>query len=591
MKLSTTEFKYHKEVFGEDESAHKKMLDKNIPDEVVNMYEGLIEQIECYENYMFISTLTTLPSLFYQFPRPIIKTKNGRGSDYSASVIEATIKQYIDDKWKIENQLCILDTYLPYGYGLMKIGYNSRRGKVKKPSILTGEAKSQDQQGVETEEYLKFEKPVLERVSPKNAILDSEKPFHNPHRITFKSPNKSLQDMIDSGLYDINDKFIRYFIGKDSEGNKRKVKLDLYEKFCMLEGGVYKLCFVKEWEEPLFWGKTEYKELPMALLRFSKTPDVLYSVSHGKLAYNAQKELQYLNELWKQHVDKIRRQHLVHEDALTESGKATLRNNDIDGIVTTNRPVNAGVYAQIGSNPMGKDVYANIDNVRQYLKMLLNTTGGKAGENDAEFAETEKQNAAGDFMRSGGMQDNIRDFVRKQLRLTVSNIYYFASPELTIKITGKDIRDPNTGEIITGKYLQIGGEDGLNLQDEIKGDVDTDYLYDCDITNAARPDFAVVRKQLTEALTLATNLRPLVQEKGKDIDIPQMLEDYLNSFDALPNPERYFIDLDPQMKQEMEMKKAMMLQGEAGKMGMPAGAGQEVPTEEAIQTGAEQVPL
>jgi len=87
--------------------------------------------------------------------------------------------------------------------------------------------------------------------------------------------------------------------------------------------------------------------------------------------------------------------------------------------VECSKPVTAGVYAQISSNPMGKDVYAGIDNIRGYLKLLLSTSGGKGGETDTEFAYTEKQQAVGDFMRTSGLQDTIRDFAKGILRKMV----------------------------------------------------------------------------------------------------------------------------------------------------------------------------
>jgi hypothetical protein len=580
-KLSEKEFSYYKGWISESKKEHDtKMKNLNIPEAVIQMYQGLLQEKEVYENYMLIAVQTLIPTLFYQFPRPIIKRKTGRGSDYSASVIEAVVKHYINDDWKIENQLCILDAYLAYGYGVMKVAYNSRVGRVNKPSILTGETKSIGNENVEDDEYIRFEHPVIQRVSPRDTYLDHTKPFHQGQRITFDY-KRTLQELIDSNIYNLSSEFINYFKGKSDNSDARKVKFDLHEHFCTLESGVYKLCYVDEWDEPLFWEKTAYKKLPVALLRFTKTPDELYAVSQGKLAYNAQKELDYLNEIWKQHVDKIRRQHLVWEEALTESGKKVLEMNEIDGIVKTSQPVSGGVYAQIGSNPMGKDVYANIENVRNYLKLLLSTTGGRGGGSDVEFAETEKQQAQGDFMRSSGFQDNIRDFVRKQLRLTVSNVYYLGSPDMTVKISGKDVIDPKTGEIISGKYLKLGGETGLNFQEEVGGDVESDYLYDCDITSASRPDYAVIRKQLTEALMLLQTLRPAINEKGKDIDIATLAQDYLNTFDALPDPEKYFVDLTPEQKAMIEQNKMMaQIMAQQGKK-LPQG----VPNEKAIETG------
>ena len=55
------------------------------------------------------------------------------------------------------------------------------------------------------------------------------------------------------------------------------------------------------------------------------------------------------------------------------------------------------------------------------MKLLLSTTGGRGGETDTKFAYTEKQQAMGDFKRTGGLQDNIRDFARDVVRKSIIN--------------------------------------------------------------------------------------------------------------------------------------------------------------------------
>jgi hypothetical protein len=292
----------------------------------------------------------------------------------------------------------------------------------------------------------------------------------------------------------------------------------------------------------------------------------------------AQKELNYLNRIWKEHVDKVRRQHLIDGNALTEPGRRVLKANEVDGIVECNRPVTSGVYAQISSNPMGQDVYANIENVRNYLKMIFSVSGGRMGKSDVEFAETEKNQQTGDMMRMSGLQDAIRDFCKDQIRKMVTNLVKFGNPEITVRITGKDVRDPVTGEIITGKELQFGGDNGLNLQSEIMGDIDTDYNFDVDITSATRPDFAVIRQQLADGIQLATSLRPIMQEKGKDIDITEMVKDYFNSYDTIPNPQKYIVDLSEDEKAMLQMKQQMDM---AGAVKSPPKGGTPMPNPEA----------
>lgn len=592
-KLTKEDFDYHKGWIGESEQEHKHMLEAQMPDDIMDAYESRICErtlegrriaSNMIENYIFIASNTVVPTLFYQVPRPIIRGKRDELS-YSAAVIEGLIRAYFTDQAKKEIQNCIIDAFLPYPYAVMKVGYNSRRGKyTPKTSILTGQTTTQtDTKSMEaSEEYLKYEKPFIERISPRYAWLDHTKEFGKGRRVTFQY-ERNLQEIINSNLYPLASDFIGYF--KSKERDNRKVKLKLKEHWAMINGYAWKLVYTEDWHDEIYWGKTEYKELPCVLMRFNDLADRLYTVSHGYLAHQAQKELDYENHIWKEHIDKIRRQHLVWKDALAEGGDKTLRANEIDGIVYTSKPVNAGVYAQISSNTMGKDVYAGIENIRSYLKLLLSTSGGKGGETEAEFAYTEKQQAIGDFMRTSGLQDTIRDFVREILRKEVSTLTRFGDPEVTVKITGKDIQDPVTGELITGREVAFGGENGLNLKDEIKGDVDSDYIYDIDITSAMRPDFAVIRKQMAEFLTLVTSpaIETKLAQEGKKFNVAEFVQDYANSFETLVNPQKYIQDLTEEDKQ------ALALSAQAP-LAQPPGA-TEAPetTEEAMAQGLEQI--
>ena len=326
--LDTKQFEYYRRRIDEDIAEHNlKMKQVNKPDEVIAMYEGRIgagsdDYVDAAENYMIIFIATMMPTLFYQVPRPMIRAKRSE-LNYSAAIINSLAGYYFDDDAKSENQLCIIDALLPYGYGVMKVGYNSRTGITKNPSILTGKNNAGDSKNLEANaEYLKFERPVLVRHSPKYTYLDLTKPFGKDRRITFEH-KRTLKELINGNLYSLTINFINYF--KTRNADESDVKFDLFEHFCFKEGGVYKLCYIKEWDEPLFWEKTPYNGLPRSLIRFNKTPDQLYSISTGNLAYKAQKELNYLNEIWKKHVDSIRRQHLVH--GITEQGIKTLKAN------------------------------------------------------------------------------------------------------------------------------------------------------------------------------------------------------------------------------------------------------------------------
>lgn len=568
--LTPEDFQFYKDLIDTDQKAHTKMMTASVPEAIQDAYEGRITQRDGsefqvvgnhIENYLFVASNTIIPTLFYQVPRPIIRGMRDE-LKYSASVISGLIKVYARDDFKKEVQTCIIDAFLPYPFACIKVGYNSRTGKYSPtPSLLTGKTEGGDDKSMEaSEEYLKFEKPFVERQSPKTTYLDSSKPFGKDQRITFEY-DRTLQELLDSNLYALGEDFIRYFKARN-ENDARKCKIKIKEHWCMIDGYAWKLVYTPDWHVELAWNKSVYKTLPRELLRFNDLGDRLYTTSHGYLAYEAQKELNYQNEIMKEHLDKTRRQHIVDFSGLTEPGQKSLKANEIDGIIEANRPVGT-IYQQISSNPMGKDIYAGIENVRQYLKLVLSSSGGKGGETDAEFAYTEKQQAIGDAMRTSGLQDKVRDFARNILKQMVSNLVKFGDPEVTIQITGKNVIDPVTGELITGKEMQIGGPMGLKLKDEIKGDVEVDYTYDIDIMSAQRPDFAVVRAQLKEFIELMATLEPKLNTEGKKVEYAELAKDMANTFETLVDPEKYLSDMTPEDMQMMQAR-AMMAGGAPG---------------------------
>jgi len=602
-KLTERDFTYYKEIITTDSKEHSRMLDVQNPDGIMDAYEGKLMQRtgddfklvgDMVENYILIATNTIIPTLFYQVPRPLIRGHRDE-LKYSAAVLNGLVKAYFTDKWKSEIQSCIIDAFLPYPFGVMKVGYNSRVGKVPQgPSLLTGQT-SATPSGTNLEasqEYLQYERPFIERHSPRYTYLDSTKEFGKGTRVTFEY-DRTLQEMVDSNLYSLSSDFINYF--KTRDGDNRKVKIKVKEHFCLINNVVWKLVYTEDWHDELYWDKTTYTKLPYELLRFNKLADRVYTTSHGREAYSAQKELNYYNELWKKHIDGIRRQHLIWSEALTESGRKTLKANETDAIVETDKPITAGVYQQIVSEAMGKDVYAGIDNVRNYLKLLLSTSGGRGGETEAEFAYTEKQQAVGDYMRMSGLQDEIRTFVRGILGKTVKNIIDFGDPQVTIQITGKDVRDPITGEIITGREMQFGGPNGLQLQDEVKGDIETEYTYDIDIMSASKPDFGVIRKQMAEFLTVVMNpaIEVKMAQEGKRFNVSEFVQDFANTFETLADPQKYISDMSDEEKMALAMQ-AQAAQGgqsvqgaEMGGQGVQ-GAVMEGPTDESMAQGLEQ---
>ena len=607
MPLSVKDLSYYKDVMKQDEREHqRKLIHKNLPQRVLTSYEGIMNEHDLgsegtedgisevryndelfkdfdniIENWLAIAADTIIPTLYYQVPMPNIRSKSN-GDPYSAEVLNGLIRHFFEEKAKVENQRAIMDAYLVYGFGVVKVGYNSRVGiaKNKRSNLFTGKVKAsgKDIDMESSDEYVKYERPFVERVSPKDCYLDWTKEFGKGQRVTFRY-TRTLQEIMDSNLYDLSQNFLTHF--KAKTGDNRQVKLKLKEHWTMIDGFAHKLVIADEWQEELFFKKTPYQWLPLSLLRFKNPPDTLYARSHGSIATAGQSELNYLNELWKDHIDHSQNLLVINEEALTETGKKTLKANPTHGIIPANKPVNQ-VGVALSTNPMSSDIFSNIANVRAYLQQTLSDGGSISGDVSAETATQDRNQQLGNALRTSGMQDAIRDFNIDQIKKMVTCTVNWGDPEVTVAVTGKDVRDPVTGTLVTGKDLIIGGKKGLTLKEQIIGNIESDYKYDMDMSSAARPDFAVIRKQLREYGDFLAVIEPRLNAQGKKVVWTDITKSMGKTFDVIANPEGIVEDMTEEEQQQFQAQQ----QAEQVEQTLK---GASKPTEEAIIRGAENV--
>ena len=204
------------------------------------------------ENYLFVFANTMLPQLYFQNPRIVIRAKR-EALKFEAAVLTELVNTYFTDEIKQENQLAIIDALLPYGYGCVKNGYNSRTG-IAKSNVLTGTRGGKNESNMEGNvEYLAFEKPIIVRQSPKRTFLDHTQPFGKGNRITFEY-TRTLQQLMDSNLYKLSSNFINHFKSRADGNDARKVEIDLTEMWIMLNGKAWKLVYVPGWQEEIALG-------------------------------------------------------------------------------------------------------------------------------------------------------------------------------------------------------------------------------------------------------------------------------------------------------------------------------------------------
>jgi len=612
-RISRKDLDYHQGTVKDDKfKHHRDMMNVNMPQKVLASYEGFIglqydnmnvdsqdselvghghatvdhpgvkDAGKIWENYLAISVNRITPSLYYQVPMPNITSKP-TGSPYSAEVLNGLTRQFFDNKAKVENQKCILDAFLPYGYGVMKIGYNSRVGVLdnQRASIFTGKTAKVKGQNIDMEtsaEYVKYERPFYERQSPAKTFLDCTKGFNLGQRITFKY-DRTLQELKDSNLYSLDSNFLQFFGSKTNDD--RSIMINLTEHWFMQDGAAWKIVWVEEWPEAIYYDKTPYPWLPVSLLRFNNTPDRLYTRSQGSQGADAQEELQYLNELWKNHIDKHKKMNFVNTSGLTENGRKTFLKGEIEALVECSQNP-ASLIAQFTSQPMSSDVYNNISNVRSYLTQLLSVGGAVSGDVSAEKATQERAIQFGNYLSTSGMTDSIRDFNNDQLKKSMTTLIKWGEPSVTVSITKQDIIDPFTGMMVTGQDLAIGGNEGVPLKEQIIGDVDRDYNYDIDMASSARPDYAVVRKQLMEYGEFLKGLLQGLVAEGKKVNWGSLAKKVGKTFTEIPNAGEIVQD----MTEEEQAQNEQAQQEEKQQDFLQAAS---EPTEEAIVRGANGV--
>jgi hypothetical protein len=217
------------------------------------------------------------------------------------------------------------------------------------------------------------------------------------------------------------------------------------------------------------------------------------------------------------------------------------------------------------------------DNIRE----ILTVVGARASGNSKEETLGQEQIADyGNQLRSMGLQDCIKDFMKAQAKKLLQDIKQFATAPIILKVTGMNIQDPKTGELVTDKWVEFATPNSPKMLKEV---IPADLDIEVDITEWARRDIAVVRKQLNEFVSqVVMPMKDLLMAQGKVFNAVEFIKDAAKNYETLQNPEKYFID--------MPQPASLPPDGAPGGGGVPPSPGAPgIPSPEKIATAANAV--
>lgn len=560
--LTQGDFKYLKNKLFKDKGYHEKeFLGRVNPDKIDLYYEGdpdRDEEIGTSDvrrmslNHLFPATITLAAQFYPQNPQ-FIGIPKREGDELNAKIATAGMDYFYKEmNALLQNQLAITSGWL-YGYGPTKQGWRTEFKQVPpvtlKPNTtqtFASKIKGFFSGGPNVEErespdYIAAEGPWLNFVNPKDLYLDSEQPFGEGKYIHHHLL-RSLYEVRTSGLYGLDDDFISKF---KTSSDERESKLDLYETWMFLKDGMYIFTYCDRWEKPLRWDKSIYaaEGFPFRILTLTNQVNKVYPIPHAKIAQRLQRLDDYILTLQKKAIERYRDIMVWNKEAFDPAERTLIKKGKIGTNVFANSQTPGSVGAHFGGSNIPKDLYAIHEVVEENVKAILGVIGARlTGESEVETATQEKISDYGNQLRAMGMTGKIKEFLISQGKKLLHDMKQFADAPLMFKVTGLDLEDPETGELITEKWVEFASETSEQTLKEI---IPQDLDIDLDITNRTSRDLAVTRKQMGEYMAMAQGLKEDLMAEGKRFSAYKFLKKIGETFETIDNADEFFDEVGP----------------------------------------------
>lgn len=519
-------------------------------------------------NKTFPATNRVVPSLYFQNPK-IVFTPKKNSTEFSAKVLTAKVNyDFREMKVKKENQMTVLDAWY-CGFGAAKIGYQTQfqykdkpkdKGMIEKTIDKVMGKSDNDERIID---YIEYEGSFVRRINPKFVYRDPKQPAGKDRFIWLQYP-KTLEDITTSDVYEYDSDFYTRFGSKDP----REVEIQLFEGWLRTRKGLYIVAMCDGYSKPIRWEKSSWQgdDFPISFLSFAEVNDLHYPPSFMKVTAKQQKHVNYLTTLQFNVINKFRNQTAINEKALSEEGERAIKENSIGGIIKFKQPV-AGNIAPINSAPIPADLFNVANIMSENLQECLQVAGLRSGgaQNEPTLGQDQIKEF-GNTIGLSGMQDKVREFVIDEARKLSQMIKQYATAPSLVPITGVDLKDPQTGKLVTDEWLEFGTpEQPITLRQAVAGDYDVDV----DIKTAQRPDDATKLKLFGDmANMLFTNpmIGQVLAQAQDKINWGKFLKGWFDAYsEYIPEAGTFIEKMSQQeiMQAQAQAKQAQAIQDKA----------------------------
>lgn len=513
---------------------------------------------------IFTSTNTILPNLYYENPRILAIPQYGQ-SPIPAALLSSALNYYmIKLKQKEENQNAVMNAYF-FGIGWKKVGY-----KVNYVNQQAGTSSNFEQGMIPAIPY--EETLVNTSESPENVLIDHKGTWRNFRVITHRI-KRSLFDV--ENMYGesedaqpaIEDFRLRAERASGSNYEARDHEEYVNEQMIEMRDGIYILTSIDGINKPLRFeriaGCGEWAWSPLV---FTNEPDARYPISHMRIGSQVQERIDNIATLQYEIIARSRNQIGVWEDALAKGQKEAMERNKLGGIVLFNKPLSAGNFANIASQP----VTADLTNLLQIAQNNLTEVMGAneqliTGQSKNKTLGQDQMAQLGTQIREGGNLDRVREWLLDQKRKEGRLLQKYSSASLQLKVTPEDFSDAQMGQKYKPFVVPFMTEANPNPLSKYLGEDDTMYDYTLNVYEAVKPDKKVLAQEYDEFMAVYTN--PLVEnallERGFRPRLDLVARKRAETFEYIDG-ESFMEQLDP--RQQAAIQTMRMLQQAGGSL-------------------------
>lgn len=561
--LSSGDFEYLKAYNSKMRAAHEKGFKSEIdPDLMRCFYRGyhtkeyrdfLSDPLRRSKHTMtltkiFANVNTIQPNLYYQNPKIYCVPDKGANPSEAAVITAAMNELMRTTHQKQENQSWVMNAYF-FGIGWKKLGYRTsydmNTASQEVPML------PQDEGVFNTSE------------NPDNVLIDHKGTWNN-HKVITHRLKRTLDEI--AGNQDYNQDAIEQIRSKNgvtrgSVYEDWEIDVNLNEMMWKTKQGIYVLTYLDESNLPLKYEKLGIDELPWVPLVFTNEPDVLYPISHMRVASHLQEWTNKIATLIVDKIGKSRDQIAVWEDALANGADQALQANKIGGVVKFKKPLTSGVIQNLTSSPVTADLFQMLGLSAQTLTENMGTNEQRvSGKSKNKTLGQDEMADMGTQIRESGMLDKVRDQLIRQKEIEGKIIQKYGVGEMRMNLDPSDFTGQEEPPIDAPVPMEfMTQKNPMPINNFVKSD---SFNYELNIYEAIKPDKKSLAAEYDEAMMVYSN--PLIEDSllrmNKRVRIDLIAEKRGKTFEYIYANE--FIEtLDPMQTAQLQAMKVLQARG------------------------------